>query len=339
MGRGAARRGPARVMAIHKLRALEYLVTVVDQGGFNAAGRALGVSAPSVHRLVKSLEADLGLTLLDRARTPLKPTPEAVDYVERARALLAELRSLDAGLKDRSGAPTGTITVAAQSVVLQFVLAELLPEFHRRCPGVRIDLVDAGTCRDLAQLGTDLLIQFGWPPRQDASLRTLAHTRWLVCATPSYWARHGVPDHPARLAGHPCLLFRSPYGEVLRRWSFERDGERVDVDVDGWLVGDHRAALDSPLHAGQLVARINHMTTAAAVRDGTLQPVLLDWEGLASPPLTLLIRRSQQRQPRVRAWIEFLAEQAERMNRRLMPEGLPPARPAAPPEWFRRRVR
>jgi DNA-binding transcriptional LysR family regulator len=326
-------------MAIHKLRALEYLVAVADHGGFNAAARKLGVAAPSVRRLVKALEDELGLRLLDRAQSPLRPTPESIGYVERARLLLAELRNLDAGLKDRTGSPTGTVTLAAQSVVLHVVLGELLPTFHRRYPGIVVDLVDAGTCRDLAQLGTDLLVQFGWPPSQDATLRTLAHTRWLVVATASYWARHGVPAHPARLAEHPCLLFRSPYGEVLRRWSFQRAGERVDVDIDGWLIGDHRSALDCALRAGQLVARINHMTAAPASLDDPLQPVLLDWEGLASPPLTLLIRRSQQRQPRVRAWVDFLAAEAERMNLRLMPAGLPPAPPAQRPEWFRRRVR
>ena len=326
-------------MAIHKLRALEYLVAVADHGGFNAAARKLGVAAPSVHRLVKALEVELGMRLVDRAQSPPRPTPEATRYVERARLLLAELRNLDAGLKDRTASPTGTITVAAQSVALHFIVGELLPTFHRRYPGIVIDLVDAGTCRDLAQLGTDLLIQFGWPPSQDASLRTLAHTRWLVVATASYWARNGVPDHPARLADHPCLIFRTPYGELLRRWSFQRAGERVDVDVDGWLVGDHRSALDAALRAGQLVARINHMTTPSGNLDDALQPVLLDWEGLASPPLTLLIRRSQQRQPRVRAWVDFLAAEAERMNRLMMPPGLPPAQPAELPVWFRRRVR
>lgn len=241
-------------------------------------------------------------------------------------------------MRDRPNAPVGTVVVAAQSVVSQFVLADLLPRFHARFPGVRVDLVDAGILRDLAQLGTDVLLQFGWPPPQDASLRTLAYTRWLIVATPAYWARHGVPRHPSDLARHPCVRFRTPYGEVVSRWLFERDGERVEVDADGWLVGDHRAALDAPVHAGQMVACINDLTAHPCVRDGTLQPVLLDWVGLNAPPLNLLLRRALGCQPRVRAFVDFMVEAVGRTVLQRLPAGLPPVRLSEPPDWFKRRV-
>ena len=328
----------ADAMTIHKLRALEYLCAVVEHGGFSAAARKLGVAAPSVHRLVKALEAELGVVLLDRAGMPLKPTPDAQPYVDRARRLLDELQGLDASLHDRAAAPQGTVTIAAQSVVLQFVLPELLGRLHQRHPALRLDLIDAGTQRDLGKLGTDLLLHFGWPPPQEAQLRTLASTRWLVVASPAHWARSGVPAHPSELAHHPCVLFRTPYGEVLRRWVFERGDERVEVEVDGWLTGDHRAALDAPVLDGQLVARLNDLTAHQGLAAGTLQPVLLDWVGASSPPLNLLIRKAASRQPRVRAVVGFLAEAGAELARQRLPGGLPAVQPARRPEWFRKRV-
>ncbi|MCM0608121.1 MAG: LysR family transcriptional regulator [Ideonella sp. WA131b] len=54
-------------MGIHKLRGLEYLVAAVDSGSFSAAARRLGVATPSVHRLVQALEAELGVSLIDRS--------------------------------------------------------------------------------------------------------------------------------------------------------------------------------------------------------------------------------------------------------------------------------
>ena len=325
-------------MAIHQLRALEYLVAVVEHGGFAAAARRLGVAAPSVHRLVRALEAQMGTQLLDRAGSPMRATPDAAPYVERARQLLGELRDLDASLIDRAHAPAGTITVAAQSVVLQFVIAELLPSFHLQYPTVRIDLIDAGIERNLSTLRADVLLQFGWPPAQDAILRTLAPTRWLIVASPSFWARHGVPQHPAELARHPCVLFRTPYGEVMQNWSFERGAERVEVSVDGWLLGDHRPALDAPVLAGQMVARFNDLSVMAALRAGLLQPLLLDWEGQNSPPLNLLMRKGSALQPRVRAFVDFMAAQVAAMIRHRLPAGLPPVRSSQRPEWFKRRV-
>jgi len=325
-------------MAVHKLRGLEYLVAVVDQGGFNAAARYLGVTAPSVHRLVQALEAELGMTLIDRSAQPLRATPHAVAYVERSRTLLVELRELDASLRDQMQAPRGTITVAAHGVVLQFVLADVLSRFHARFPEVRIELFDAGSSRDLAKLGADALVQFGWPPEQDAILRTLAETRWLIVATPAYWARHGTPEHPADLARFPCALFKTPFGEVMRRWSFARGDERVEVVVDGWLVSDSRVALDAPLYDGQLAARINDLTAHPGLADGRLQPVLLDWNGLNAPPLSLLVRRSLSRQARMRAWVEFLVETAAQLTAKRLPVGLPPVQPSTRPDWWRKRV-
>lgn len=325
-------------MAVHKLRGLEYLVAVVDSGGFNAAARQLGVAAPSVHRLVRALEAELGLPLIDRSALPLRPTAYAVAYVERARALLAEMRELDASLRDQTQAPRGTISLAAHGVVAQFILPELLGRFHARCPEIQLDIVEAGSVRELARLGTDMLLQFGWPPPQDAVLRTLAETRWLVVATPSYWARHGIPRQPAELAGHRCALFRTPFGEVIRHWTFVRGSDSATVAVDGWLVSDSRPVLDGPLYGGQLVARINDLTAHPGVADGRLQPVLLDWVGQNSPPLSLVVKRSLVRQPRIRAWIEFIAEHAQQLAASRLPAGLPPVQPSQRPDWWRKRV-
>ncbi len=325
-------------MAVHKLRGLEYLVAVVDCGGFNAAGRQLGVAAPSVHRLVQALEAELGLPLIDRSVQPLRPTPYAVAYVERARTLLADLRELDGSLHDQAATPKGTISVAAHTVVLQHVLPAMLPRFHARYPDIRLEITEAGVNRDLHKLGTDALLQFGWPPEQDAILRTLAETRWLVVATPAYWARHGTPAHPSDLQHHACALYKTPFGEVLRHWVFEKDGARAAVQVDGWLVSDSRHAHDAALYGGQIVCRVNDLTAHPGIDDGSLQPVLLDWTGLHAPPLSMVVRRSLMRQPRMRAWVDFIVDQARHLTLRRRPAGLPPVQPAERPDWWRKRV-
>ena len=137
---------------------------------------------------------------------------------------------------------------------------------------------------------------------------------------------------------HACALFKTPFGEVMRRWGFERSGERHEVVVDGWLTSDNRAALDAPVYDGQLASRINDLTAHPGLADGRLQPVLLDWNGLNAPPLSLLVRRSLSRQPRMRAWVEFLVETAAQRTARRLPAGLPPVQPAKRPHSWRKRV-
>lgn len=313
-------------------------MAAVDNGSFSAAARRLGVATPSVHRLVQALEAELGVSLIDRSVQPLRPTPYATAYVERARTLLTDLRELDASLHDQSSAPRGIISVAADSVVREYLLPDMLAAFHTRFPDIEVQVLEAGSVRDLARLGTDLLMQSGWPPPQDAVLRTLAETRWLIVAAPAYWARHGQPKLPEDLARHGCALYRTPFGEVLKRWVFERDGQKQAVDVEGWLVSDSRSVLDGPLLAGQVVARVNDLSVRRQLADGSLHPVLLDWTGLHAPPISLVAKRSLTRQPRVRAWIDFAAGYTAELARARLPGGLQAVRPSERPEWWKRRV-
>lgn len=85
------------------------------------------------------------------------------------------------------------------------------------------------------------------------------------------------------------------------------------------------------------MSRINDLTAHPGVRDGTLLPVLLEWVGQSAPPLNLLLRKAIARQPRIRAFVEFLVEEADRLDSQRLPRGLPPVQPSKPPDWFRRR--
>lgn len=325
-------------MAINKLRAMEYLISAIDQGTFAAAGRHLGVSTPSVHRLIGALEQELGALLLHRDGPALRPTRDAELYIEKARGLLADLSDLEGSLRDAPRSPTGTVVVASQSVVTRFLLSKALASFHAAYPNVLVDLRDPGSSRDLINIGADVLLQFGWPVPQDAVVRTIAYTRWLTVAAPSFWTRHGVPGRPEDLSELPSVVFRTPFGEVMDRWIFTRSGERAEVRVRPVLIGDDRGALDAPVLAGHVFARINDLTAMEALSSGQLQPVLLDWEGQSSPPLIMLIRKSLVRQPRVRTFLDHFRSFVEPLVRQRLPAGLPPVPAPKRPDWFQRRV-
>ena len=100
------------------------------------------------------------------------------------------------------------------------------------------------------------------------------------------------------------------------------------------LADDQLAQFAGCESAGQLVARINDLTATDALRAGTLQPVLLDWVGQHSPPLNLLIRKSLVRQPRLRAFVDFMVAFAEARTRVRLPAGLPLVPVAERPDWF-----
>jgi DNA-binding transcriptional LysR family regulator len=140
--------------------------------------------------------------------------------------------------------------------------------------------------------------------------RAIYQPRFVVCASPSYWAARGKPTHPRELAGHDCLLMRTQTGTLLDVWSFERDGVVENVTVGGWLAcsNPHRDTAVEMAIAGQGVTRVLHWLPESGLAGLGLVPALTDWVSREAPPLHLSYRPSSRRLARVRAFIDFMTE-------------------------------
>ena len=141
-----------------------------------------------------------------RSAAPLRPTPDATTYVERPRAARRNAAPRRQPARPGCGAERHRHDRGAKRGAAYW--PGVPTRLHHRHLQLRLDLIDAGSNRDLSQLGTDALLQFGCPSAQEAMLRTLAESRWPVVASPAYWACHGAPSHPSELAGHPCMTAR-----------------------------------------------------------------------------------------------------------------------------------
>jgi LysR family transcriptional regulator for bpeEF and oprC len=184
--------------------------------------------------------------------------------------------------------------------------------------------------------GLDVMLLLGWQPAGDLVQRRLGATSFVVCAAPSYWQQHGMPQHPSELAQHNCLCVRTAFGAVMDLWRFRRGDEEVEVTARGSMVFDnvHRDMARDLIVAGVGVGRILEWDTrrGALLGGGTLVPALTDWENLEVPPVNLLYPPSVRRVPRVRVFIEFvtqLFQDLETMRQHRLPA-------TGQPEWTRR---
>ncbi|WP_284617381.1 LysR family transcriptional regulator [Aquabacterium humicola] len=293
-----------------KLRALHYFVAAVEEGSFSAAARRFDVSVPAVTKLVSSLERDLGVKLLDRSTQGLALTARGAQYLESCTPLLAQLADAERALVAPELRRTRTLVVGAPPLLSRALLVPALPEWHERHPHVHIDLrtVDFLTVTDTATRGVDVLVALGWPGSVDLVQRPLVQSRLIVCASPAYWRRHGIPARPAELANHACPLVRSPEGTVLDLWRHMRDGVVEEVAVSGWLTCANRDDVLQAVLLGQGVGRFADLSVWPFVRDGLLQPVLVDWESSDSPPFSALIRPESKRDAVVQDFVGFLSD-------------------------------
>jgi DNA-binding transcriptional LysR family regulator len=317
-----------------KLRALQYFVAASDQGSLAGAARQLGVSVPSVHKLVAALERELGVALFERSVRGLALTASGQGYLDACRPLLAELAAADEALARSSSRPSGVLVVGTHAQLAHHLLLPVLPAFHARCPEVQVDLRVIQRLADADAAAVDVFLLHGWPEAGDLVHQQLGQAQSLIAAAPSYWAAHGMPQHPADLARHTCLALRNPAGILIDLWEFERGGERVAVQVGGWFSSNAREAVLDLVLAGHGVGRFTEIASRSVLRSGRLVPVLPDWQVQGGPPLNLLFRPNHRRTPRVRLFIDFVHALVQQLQ-----SDEPTLLPGAPvdlPRWHRR---
>jgi DNA-binding transcriptional LysR family regulator len=160
----------------------------------------------------------------------------------------------------------------------------------------------------------------------------VGQTRSFVAASPIYWRRHGLPQHPKDLAQHNCLLLRNPNGTLIDLWEFEREGEKFAVAVNGWLTSNARDVLLDAVLAGEGVGRFTQITTGQYLQSGRLAQALMDWEVLGAPPMNLLYRPALRRSPRVRLFLDFVTALMEDSSTDAAGSNGTPERP----HWYRK---
>ena len=272
-----------------KLRALSHFVACAEEGSFSGAARRLGLSVPSVHKLVTALEQSLGIRLFQRSSRGLTLTASGETYLEACRPLLAELVAVDETLRRSAQRPTGTLVIAAHSQLALHVLLPALPRFHSLYPDIRIDIRVIHRLTDADAQIADVFVLHGWPEANDLVHRQLGHTRALIVGAPEYWASRGIRRHPHELDQHTCVLIRNPAGILIDLWEFERGTEKMSVKVNGWLCSSGReVVLDGVLVRGEPSAAQSLDDDAASTgRRGRLRTgAVADWEVRAAHPST-----------------------------------------------------
>jgi DNA-binding transcriptional LysR family regulator len=223
---------------MHPISEMAVFIEVVDQGGFSAAARRLGLASSVVADRVKGLERRLGVRLLARTTRRQSLTEAGATYLREARAILATVTSLEARLTDESSTPSGVLKMTAPVPVGRQWVAPFVGDFVRRYPAVRVHLTLEDRYADIVAEGFDLAIRGG--PVVDTALagRRLFETRRVVVASPDYLARHGAPGTPDDLASHTCIVFNTQR-HFQAEWRFGRGGSARNVRVTGALAANN----------------------------------------------------------------------------------------------------
>ncbi len=281
-------------------------VTVLDTGSFAAAAQRLGTSSGQASKLVSKLESDLGVQLIKRTTRALAATEVGQAYYERMKTLLEEFDSLDASVRNASGAPTGLLRLTAPISFGTHCLNSALLDFASAFPDIQLDVRYSDRTVNLVDEGFDMAVRIGNP--QDSSLiaRRLCDARVVLVASPSYLATNGVPETPDDLSAHSCIIdtnFREP-----RHWPFLslETAERTTVAVSGRLQFSNAEACLAAAEAGLGIARVPSFIAGPLIRLGRVQTLFGDRED-APMAIYALYPPARHLALKVRALVDFLA--------------------------------
>lgn len=284
---------------------LALFVAVVEAGSFRQAADNLGIDNSVVSRGVKRLEQKLATQLLNRTTRRVTLTDEGDWFYRRAANLLDEMAAAENQLLARRQQPQGILRVDAATPFILHQLVPLIGEFRRRYPAIELQLESSDGFINLLERRVDVAIRIG--ELADSSLRALplGSARLRILAAPAYLARCGTPVLPADLAQHQLLGFST--SDNLNLWPLMGEhGDRLAIAPQ--LKASSGETLRQLALAGEGLVCLSDFMTAADRASGALVEVLARSNSGASRPIHAVFYTDAQRDPRLRAWLDFLRE-------------------------------
>ena len=274
-------------------------------GSFSATARELGMTTAAISKRLAAMETRLGVQLLHRTTRRTSLSQEGEVYLTHARRILADIDDLEQLVTSAVGAPKGLLRVNATLGFGRSHVAPLISRFVKSYPDVQVQLQLSVNPPALSEDAFDVCIRFGEPPDARVIARKIAPNRRLLCASPAYLARHGLPRVPNDLTHHNCLLIRQG-DEAYGVWRLSTSKRVETVKVRGNLsTSDGEIAVNWALDGHGVLMRAE-WDIAKYLRSGRLVQVL---ENYRTPPADIHAVYPQRHQlaGRVRAFVDFLA--------------------------------
>lgn len=294
------------IMQDDDFRQREAFLAVVRAGSFSAGARALGRDVSVISRRIAALEKRLGIRLIERTTRRIRPTEEGRRYRQKIELADELLREAEEEARALAARPAGTIRLTVPASFGRRWVAQALPGFLKAYPDIRIVLHCSDRYVDLLGDNFDMAIRIGVLTDNRLIARKLADTSRILCVAPSYLDHHSALTHPQDLRKHDCLGFTPMHS--WPEWRLEKEGQQIAVPVQTRYESDEMDALILAAQSGMGVALAANWLVQKELAEGTLVPVLTDWQAIGEDGVWLMKPSSQLQSAKISALTEWLVE-------------------------------
>jgi len=290
---------------------LRFFLALARHGSLSAAAKDLHVAQSTVGRRLASLEASLGVRLLNRTPEGYVPTQAGQGVRAHAERLETEAMSLERDVGGRDVRMAGLVRVTCAETVATGILAPGLATLHQQEPDIMVELIPNPRELSLSMREADISVRLRQPDQHDLVVRRIGTIAFGLYASPGYLERHGSLDFEDGCAGHHLITQSEDIEDVTQTgWLTDR-APRARVAMQ---TSSHEAAVAAAVHGGGLacLARFRADGEAGLRRLVVPPPV-------PTARIWLVVHRDNRGTPRIRAALTHITECVRRLAPRLYP--------------------
>jgi DNA-binding transcriptional LysR family regulator len=298
-------------MTSTSLADLDAFVAVARSRSFRGAAYVRNVSASTLSEAVRRLETRLGLRLLNRTTRSVTPTEAGQRLLDALAPALEDVAEAIDAVHSEVDLPAGTLRLNVPSIAARAFLPDLLGRFLLRHPRIRLEVVVEDSFIDVLAAGFDAGIRYDERLEGDMIAISIGprRQRFMTAASPRWLDQHGKPTHPDALDPAQCIGHRFASG-LTAVWEFERGRKIIRLAPAGRVV-----ATSSDIEVAAAVAGLGLIHTfeeilQPALDGGQLVRILDDWS-ICFPGPSLYYPSRRQLPPKLRAFVDFLREEAQ----------------------------
>jgi DNA-binding transcriptional LysR family regulator len=285
-----------------RFEAMRVFTRVVERRSFTLAADDLGLPRSTVTDAVKTLEARLGVRLLERTTRTVRPTLDGEAHYQRCLSLIADLEDAEGAFGGAK--PKGLLRLEVQGTLARHFLVPSLPKFFAEYPDIEISMSETERWVDLIREGVDCVLRFGQLPDSDMIAREVVVLQRLTCAAPDYFARHGTPADLAALDGHKMIGLRSLTTGRVRPMEFVVGDSVQEIMLPTIMSVTGTESYLATARLGLGLVQLPYFHADKDLAQGTLVQVLPGWPP-RPVPVSLLYPRNRQLSPRVRVFLDW----------------------------------
>lgn len=244
---------------------------------FKRAGEERGVTASAVSHAVSSLEARVGIRLLNRTTRSVSLTDAGAMLLTRLSPAFDEIGSALDSLNRFRDTPFGKVRINAPNSVAPFVFGPIMGSLIEANPNLELEIVATDRLVDIVAEGFDAGIRLGESLREGmTAVKIKPRLRFAVVGSPAYFANRPVPKTPADLPNHVCVRNLYPNGTSYA-WEFNRFDKTIQFEPTGPIsLDDHELMIEVAL-SGAALAYVWADRAKAYIESGRLIECLASW--------------------------------------------------------------